>query len=66
MRLLPLIQQFAESGVGVLLVEQFTHLALGIADDAMVVSSGRVSHPQGPAGVLEEDEALLRRAYLGG
>lgn len=66
MRLLPLIQQFAESGVGVLLVEQFTHLALGIADDAMVVSSGRVSHAQGPAVELKEDEALLRRAYLGG
>ncbi|WP_449280921.1 ABC transporter ATP-binding protein [Leucobacter sp.] len=66
MRLLPLIQQFAESGVGVLLVEQFTHLALGIADDAMVVSSGRVSHAQGPAAELKDDEALLRRAYLGG
>lgn len=66
MRLLPVIQQIAESGVGVLLVEQFTHLALGIATDAMVVSSGRVSHPQGPARVLADDEALLRRSYLGG
>ncbi|MFT4233031.1 MAG: ATP-binding cassette domain-containing protein [Leucobacter sp.] len=66
MRLLPLIQGIAESGVGVLLVEQFTHLALGIANDAMVVASGRVSHPQGPAQTLAEDEALLRRAYLGG
>jgi branched-chain amino acid transport system ATP-binding protein len=66
MRLLPLIQQIAASGVGVLLVEQFTHLALGIADDAMVVASGRVSHPQGPAKALAEDEALLRQAYLGG
>lgn len=66
MRLLPLIQQFAESGVGVLLVEQFTHLALGIANDAMVVSSGRVSHAQAPAAALRDDEALLRQAYLGG
>ena len=66
MRLLPLIQQIAESGVGVLLVEQFTHLALGIADDAMVVASGRVSRAQGPAKELEADPELLRRAYLGG
>lgn len=66
MRLLPLIQRFAESGVGVLLVEQFTHLALGIASDAMVVASGRVSYPQGPAKALETDPELLRKAYLGG
>lgn len=66
MRLLPLIQNIAASGVGVLLVEQFTHLALGIADEAMVVSSGHVSHPQGPAKALEEDSELLRSAYLGG
>ncbi|UOQ61239.1 ATP-binding cassette domain-containing protein [Leucobacter rhizosphaerae] len=65
MRILPVIQSIAASGVGVLLVEQFTHLALGIADEAMVVSSGRVSHPQGPAAALEEDPELLRAAYLG-
>ncbi|MBK0422499.1 ATP-binding cassette domain-containing protein [Leucobacter sp. CSA2] len=66
MRLLPLIQQIAASGVGVLLVEQFTHLALGVADEAMVVASGHVSHAQGPAAALAEDPELLRRAYLGG
>ncbi|GAA1782738.1 ABC transporter ATP-binding protein [Leucobacter iarius] len=65
MRLLPLIQQIAATGVGVLLVEQFTHLALGIADEAMVLASGRVSHAQGPAKALEQDPELLRRAYLG-
>ena len=65
MRLLPLIQQIAATGVGVLLVEQFTHLALGISDEAMVLASGRVSHAQGPAKTLEQDPELLRRAYLG-
>ena len=65
MRILPVIQSIAASGVGVLLVEQFTHLALGIADEAMVVSSGRVSHPQGPAAALEQNPELLRTAYLG-
>lgn len=66
MRILPVIQNIAASGVGVLLVEQFTHLALGIADEAVVVSSGRVSHPQGSAQALADDAELLRRAYLGG
>ncbi|KTR87197.1 ABC transporter ATP-binding protein [Leucobacter chromiiresistens] len=66
MRLLPLIQQIAASGVGVLLVEQFTHLALGIADEAMVLASGRVGHAQAPASVLADDADLLRAAYLGG
>ncbi|QYM75790.1 ABC transporter ATP-binding protein [Leucobacter luti] len=65
MRLLPIIQGIAASGVGVLLVEQFTNLALGIADEAMVVASGRVSHSQGPAAALAEDPELLRTAYLG-
>ncbi|WP_053352006.1 MULTISPECIES: ABC transporter ATP-binding protein [Leucobacter] len=66
MRLLPLIQQIAASGVGVLLVEQFTHLALGIADEAMVIASGRVSHAQGPADALSANPDLLKAAYLGG
>ncbi|UOQ55969.1 ATP-binding cassette domain-containing protein [Leucobacter allii] len=66
MRLLPIIQQIATSGVGVLLVEQFTHLALGIADEAMVVASGHVSHPQGAAQALSADPDRLKRAYLGG
>lgn len=66
MRLLPLIQQIAASGVGVLLVEQFTHLALGVADEAMVIASGRVSHAQGPAEQLVAEPELLRSAYLGG
>lgn len=66
MRLLPLIQQIAESGVGVLLVEQFTHLALGRSENALVVASGRVSHPQGPAQELEDNPEVLRQAYLGG
>ena len=66
MRLLPIVERIAASGVGVLLVEQFTHLALGIASEAMVVASGRVSYPQGPSRDLENDAELLRRAYLGG
>jgi len=64
LRLIPVIQGIAESGVGVLLVEQFAHLALKAATDALVVTSGHVSY-QGPARKLLGDEALLRDAYLG-
>lgn len=65
MRLLPMIRQFSESGVGVLLVEQFTHLALGVATDALVVAGGRVTF-EGEASVLQASPEVLHRAYLGG
>ncbi|MFF2053395.1 ABC transporter ATP-binding protein [Leifsonia sp. NPDC058194] len=65
MRLLPMITQFAESGVGVLLVEQFTHLALGVATDALVVAGGRVTF-QGDAATLQASPDVLHHAYLGG
>lgn len=65
MRLLPMVQEFAESGVGVLLVEQFTHLALGVAADALVVASGKVTW-SGPAAELQAAPELLHQAYLGG
>ena len=65
MRLLPMITQFAEAGVGVLLVEQFTHLALGVATDALVVAGGRVTYT-GAASHLQASPDVLHRAYLGG
>lgn len=65
MRLLPMVQKFAEEGVGVLLVEQFTNLALSIAGDALVFSSGRVTF-QGTAAELSASPELLHAAYLGG
>lgn len=64
-RLLPMIEQFSESGVGVLLVEQFTRMALSIATDALVVASGHVTF-QGDAATLESSPEVLHRAYLGG
>jgi branched-chain amino acid transport system ATP-binding protein len=64
LRLIPVIEQIAKGGVGVLLVEQFAHLALNIASDAMVITSGRVSY-HGAARDLLGDEALLRSAYMG-
>ncbi|MGX1702177.1 ABC transporter ATP-binding protein [Microbacterium sp. NPDC055357] len=64
LRLLPTIQQIAQTGVGVLLIEQFAHLALGVASHAVVVTGGRVTYNGTPAALLE-DSSLLREAYLG-
>ncbi|MFT4229586.1 MAG: ATP-binding cassette domain-containing protein [Microbacterium sp.] len=64
-RLFPLVRTLAESGVGVLLVEQFTNLALGYAQEAIVVAGGHVTY-QGSAHELAAKPELLHRAYLGG
>ncbi|GAA4524020.1 ABC transporter ATP-binding protein [Amycolatopsis samaneae] len=63
-RLLPVITRFAEDGAAILLVEQFTHLALGVAQDAVVVSSGRVTY-SGDARTLLDSPDTLHSAYLG-
>src|SRR5699024_140614 len=52
-------------GISVLLVEQVTHMALGIATEAMVVSSGRVSY-HGAAQALRASPDTLHAADLGG
>lgn len=64
LRLLPVIEKISKTGVGVLLVEQFAHLALKIAQDSLVISSGRVGY-HGDAKALLGDEKLLKNAYLG-
>ena len=63
-RLLPVVARIAEDGTGIVLVEQFTNLALGIAREALVVSGGRVTF-HGPADRLLADQPLLHRSYLG-
>lgn len=64
LRLIPVIEKIAQGGVGVLLVEQFAHLALKIATDALVITSGRVSY-HGSAQALLDDESQLKKAYMG-
>lgn len=62
-RLVPVIRRIAESGIGVLLIEQFTQLALGLADHVYVLSRGHVSYDGGPD-KLRADPAILHRAYF--
>ena len=56
------VTAIAESGVSVLVVEQFARTVLGVADSAVVLSHGHVRFV-GPAGDL--DDETLSRAYLG-
>ncbi|HWM33101.1 MAG TPA: ATP-binding cassette domain-containing protein [Pseudolysinimonas sp.] len=63
-RLLPVIAQLTAAGIGVLLVEQFAQTALRVSDQAIVVTSGRVSY-RGPAADLLASPDTLHSAYLG-
>jgi branched-chain amino acid transport system ATP-binding protein len=62
-RLLPVIASLADSGVGVLLIEQFAHVALGLARSAYILEGGRLRY-HGTASELREKPELLHSAYL--
>ena len=62
-RLVPTVESVVASGVGVLLIEQFAHVALGLAKAAYVMEGGRIRY-QGTAAELRENPDLLHSAYL--
>jgi branched-chain amino acid transport system ATP-binding protein len=62
-RLIPTIREVAESGVGVLLIEQFAHVALELANRAYIMEGGRIQF-SGLASQLREKPELLHSAYL--
>jgi branched-chain amino acid transport system ATP-binding protein len=62
-RLVPVITQLARNGVGVLLIEQFTTLALRIADHAYVMERGRIRYSGSPEELRDKPE-ILHGAYL--
>lgn len=62
-RLVPVIRKIAADGIGVLLIEQFTQLALGLADHAYVMSRGEVSYDGAPDKLIS-DPGILHRAYF--
>ena len=62
-RLVPTIAQVAASGVAVLLIEQFAHVALGLANVAYVLEGGRIRY-RGTARELKENPETLHSAYL--
>jgi branched-chain amino acid transport system ATP-binding protein len=62
-RLIPVIAAVAESGTGVLLIEQFATVALGLAHRAHIMEGGRIRF-SGLASELRDNPARLRSAYL--
>ncbi len=62
-RLVPTLETVAANGVGVLLIEQFAHVALGLAQTAYVIERGRIRY-EGPAQKLKDEPELLHSAYL--
>ena len=64
-RLMGVVRGSAEAGIGVLLIEQFTHLALEIADFAYVLNRGRIRFAGSPE-ELRGNPRLLEDAYLTG
>jgi branched-chain amino acid transport system ATP-binding protein len=62
-RLVPVIRKIAADGIGVLLIEQFTQLALGLADHAYVMSRGEVSYDGAPDKLISDPD-ILHRAYF--
>jgi branched-chain amino acid transport system ATP-binding protein len=62
-RLIPTIRTVADSGVGVLLIEQFATVALGLANRVHVMDRGRVEF-SGSAKELKENPDMLHSSYL--
>jgi branched-chain amino acid transport system ATP-binding protein len=58
-----MIAEIHRSGIAVLLVEQNAEMALGVADRAYVLETGRVAAAGSAAELLSSD--AIRRAYLG-
>jgi branched-chain amino acid transport system ATP-binding protein len=62
-RLIPALENAAKDGVGVLLIEQFVHVALGLAENAYVLEGGRIVY-RGTTKELRESPEKLHSAYL--
>lgn len=62
-RLIPVIRAMTDSGIGVLLIEQFATVALGLATSAYVMEGGVIRY-SGTAAELRGSPGLLRSAYL--
>jgi len=62
-RLMPVLERVAESGAGVLLIEQFAHVALALATKAYVIEGGRIQY-SGTAAELRDNPDMLHSAYL--
>lgn len=62
-RLVEAIKQLVADGVGIILVEQFTEVALSIADTAMVMRAGETVF-YGPSQAIHDNPDILGNAYF--
>lgn len=62
-RLTKVITELAQMGVGIVLIEQFTQLALAVAQDAVVLSRGHIAF-SGTTQQLKVQPEILRSSYL--
>lgn len=58
------LHRVRDTGVSIVLVEQFAERALALADRAIVLVKGRIAY-SGSSGALREEADLLHRLYLG-
>ena len=64
-RLVEAVRSIVAGGTGVLLIEQFTTIALELATDASLMERGEITW-SGPASELRDNPELVRQAYLAG
>ncbi len=62
-RLVRTIESLIDKGVGVILVEQFTEVALSVATSAVVMRTGDVRY-SGPASEIRRNPKILEAAYF--
>lgn len=63
-RLIQVVIKLRDRGIGILLIEQFTQLALDVVDRCYVLAQGQIRFEGRPA-QLKADGSILERAYLG-
>jgi branched-chain amino acid transport system ATP-binding protein len=64
-RLLETVRQLRDEGVGIILIEQFTQLALEIANHAILMNHGRLLF-SGTSQHLQDNPEIIKNIYLGG
>ena len=62
-RLMPVMEEVASRGTGVLLIEQFAHVALALAKQAYVIEGGQIKY-SGTAQELRDNPDIVKAAYL--
>lgn len=62
-RLIPLLQRVSQTGVGVLLIEQYTEMALDVAQDVAVLNRGKMV-AQDAAATFKGNPGKIRDLYM--